>query len=136
MLGPVPSEGAFLPNSAPAPDDWGEAHRIGAEVPNLAPGGAVLGRNAPSDRAIVELAGRQHGIVTTAQLLDAGVGRRAIARRVARGWLIPRFRGVYQVGPVAARYGREMAAVLACGERAAISHQSAAAIWGFMRAHG
>ena len=126
--------GAFLPNSSSAPDDWGEAHRIGAEVPNDSAGGAGLGRNAPSDRAIVELAARQHGIVTTAQLAATGVGRRAIARRVARGWLIPRFRGVYQVGPVAARYGREMAAVLACGVGAALSHESAAAVWGFLRA--
>jgi very-short-patch-repair endonuclease len=133
MLGHVPSQGAFLPNSSPTPDDWGEVHRMGAEVPNGLAGGADLGRNAPSDRAIVELAGRQHGIVTTAQLAAAGIGRRAIARRVERGWLIPRFRGVYQVGPVAARYGREMAAVLACGESAALSHHSAAAIWGFGR---
>ena len=34
-----------------------------------------------------------------------------------RGWLIRRFRGVYQVGPVAAPHGREMAAVLACRRR-------------------
>jgi very-short-patch-repair endonuclease len=133
MLGPMPRDGAFLPNSSGAPGDWGEAHRIGAELPNAPAGGTGLGRNAPSDRAIVALAARQHGIVTTAQLLNAGVGRRSIARRVERGWLIPRFRGVYQVGPVAAQYGREMAAALACGEGAALSHQSAAAIWGFAR---
>ena len=82
---------------------------------------------------VVVLAARQHGVVTTAQLLDAGVGRRAIARRVARGWLVPLHRGVYQVGPVAARYGAEMAAVLACGDGAVLSHQAAAAIWGFGR---
>ena len=79
------------------------------------------------------LAARQHGVVTTAQLLNAGVGRRSIARRVAAGWLIPLHRAVYQVGPVAAAHGREMAAVLACGEGAALSHASAAAIWGFGR---
>jgi very-short-patch-repair endonuclease len=89
----------------------------------------------PRDRPILALAALQHGLVTTAQLLDAGVGRRAIARRVARGWLIPRFRGVYQVGPVAAQHGREMAAVLAIGGDAVLSHQSAAAIWGFGRPH-
>jgi very-short-patch-repair endonuclease len=104
---------------------------MGAEVPNAPGAGADVGRNAPPDRAIVVLAARQYGVVTTAQLVDAGVGRRAIARRVDRGWLVPRFRGVYQVGPVAARYGPEMAAVLACGSGAALSHGSAAAIWGF-----
>jgi very-short-patch-repair endonuclease len=77
------------------------------------------------------LAARQHGVVTTAQLLDAGVGRRSIARRVASGWLVPLHRGVYRVGPVAAPLAREMAAVLAIG--GALSHQSAAAIWGFGR---
>ena len=89
----------------------------------------------PRDGTITKLAARQHGIVTTAQLLDAGVGRTATARRVARGWLVPLHRGVYQVGPVAARYGREMAAVLACGDGALLSHHSAAAIWGIRPAH-
>ena len=42
-------------------------------------------------------------------------------------------RGVYQVGPTRARYGEEMAAVLAIGAGAALSHHSAAAIWGFGR---
>ena len=87
----------------------------------------------PRDRAIAALAGRQHGIVTTAQLAAAGVGRRALARRVARGWLVQRYRGVYQVGPVAAPRAEDMAAVLAIGDGAALSHQSAAAIWGFGR---
>jgi very-short-patch-repair endonuclease len=80
---------------------------------------------------IVVLAARQHGVVTTAQLLDAGVGRRAIARRVERGWLVPLHRGVFQVGPTPSLWGLEMAAVLACGPHAALSHQSAAAVWSF-----
>ena len=84
---------------------------------------------------VVALAAGQHGVVTTAQLLDAGVGRRSIARRVDGGWLVPLHRGVYQVGPITAPHGREMAAVLAIGEDAALSHHSAAAIWGFVRPH-
>jgi very-short-patch-repair endonuclease len=82
---------------------------------------------------VVALAARQHGVVTTAQLLGAGVGRRSIARRVAAGWLVAMHRGVYQVGPVTSECGREMAAVLACGEGALLSHHSAAAVWGFGR---
>src|SRR5688572_26425164 len=135
MLGPMPPNGAFLPNSSGDAGSWGETHRIGAEVTNGQVDGAGLGRNAPSDRAILAIAARQHGIVTTAQFLDAGVGRRSIARRVARGWLVPLYRGVYQAGPVAARFGAEMAAVLACGNGAALSHQSAAAIWGIRPRH-
>ena len=80
---------------------------------------------------VVALAARQHGIVTTAQLLEAGVGRRAIARRVEAGWLVPLHRGVFQVGPTLGPWGREMAAILACGDGAALSHQSAGAVWGF-----
>ncbi len=40
-----------------------------------------------------------------------------------------RFRGIYQVGPVTAEHGRDMAAVLACGGTALLSHHSAAALW-------
>jgi very-short-patch-repair endonuclease len=89
----------------------------------------------PRDRAILGLAARQNGVVTTAQLLDAGVGRRAIARRVESGWLVPLHRGVYQAGPTTGRYAREMAAVLACGDGAVLSHDSAAAVWGFRPSH-
>jgi very-short-patch-repair endonuclease len=88
----------------------------------------------PWDGAIARFAAHQHGIVTTAQLLGAGVGRRTIARRVASGLLVPLHRGVYQLGPVGSRWGLEMAAVLACGEGAVLTHQTAAAIWGFGRA--
>jgi predicted transcriptional regulator of viral defense system len=82
---------------------------------------------------VLALAARQHSVVTTAQLLDAGVGRRRIARRVAAGWLVRLHHGVYQVGSTRGRFGEEMAAVMAIGDEAALSHQSAAAIWGFGR---
>src|SRR5918992_3105529 len=129
MLGPMPPNGAFrqqLPGSRGAVD---EPHRIRAQRQHGPSGEPIVDEIHP----IVALAGRQHGVVTTAQLLDAGVGRRAIAWRVERGWLVPLHRGVYQVGPVAAEHGREMAAVLACGDGAVLSHQSAAAVWGFGR---
>jgi very-short-patch-repair endonuclease len=89
----------------------------------------------PRDQVVAAFAARQHGIVTTAQLLNAGVGRRAISRRVADGLFVPLHRGVYQVGPVGSRHGREMAAVLACGDGALLSHHSAAAIWGIRPPH-
>jgi very-short-patch-repair endonuclease len=83
------------------------------------------------DGAIAAIAARQRGLVTTAQLADAGLGSRAVAHRVANGRLLRMHRGVYQVGPTAAPLSREMAALLACGDRAALSHHSAAAVWGF-----
>lgn len=85
------------------------------------------------DRAIATLAGAQHGVVTTAQLAAAGIGRRGVAHRVAHGRLTPVLRGVYRVGPVAAPYGREMAAVLAT--EGVLGHHTAAAIWGFRPPH-
>src|SRR5687768_14718047 len=130
MLGPQPPNGAFRQQPAPAGGRVDETHRIGAQCQPTSLDRAAVDEMHPRDRAILTIAARQHGIVTTAQLLDAGVGRRSIARRVARGWLVRLYHGVYQVGPVTARYGAEMAAVLACGEEAVLSHQSAAAIWG------
>ena len=85
------------------------------------------------DPAIAPVAARQHGVVTTRQLAEAGLGRNAVAHRVATGRLIPRHRGVYQVGPVAGVHADEMAAVLATG--GVLSRHSAAAIWGFRPDH-
>ena len=69
----------------------------------------------------------QHGRVSWDQLIDAGIDRGRIARWVADGRLRPVHRGVYAVGheapSVMANY---MAAVLACGEGAVLSHRAAA----------
>jgi hypothetical protein len=84
----------------------------------------------PPDAAIARLAARQHGVVTRAQLLAAGVGRGAIEQRLRRRILHRLHHGVYAVvHPSVSSEGRDLAAVLACGPRAALSHQSAAALW-------
>lgn len=71
----------------------------------------------------------QHGVVTRAQLLGAGFAPKAIKHRIAVGRLHVLHPGVYAVGrPELTRHGRWMAAVLACGGRAALSHFSAAAL--------
>jgi very-short-patch-repair endonuclease/predicted transcriptional regulator of viral defense system len=78
-----------------------------------------------------ELAGKQHGIVTRRQLLALGFSSRSIEHRRATGRLHLVTRGVYAVGwPALDRRRRWMAAVLACGEDAALSHRSAAALLG------
>jgi very-short-patch-repair endonuclease len=77
------------------------------------------------------LARRQHGVVSRRQLLDSGLSRRAIQHRLARGRLHLVTGGVYAVGrPDLTLHGRWMAAVLACGPGAMLSHCSAAALWG------
>lgn len=81
------------------------------------------------------LAKRQHGIVTRRQLLELGLGRKAVAHRLAKGRLHRVHRGVYAVGwPEPTELGRWMAAVLACGPGARLSHRSAAALWGIAEA--
>ena len=69
--------------------------------------------------------------MTTAQLLALGVTESGIRRRVARGWLHRIHPGVYAVGHTClSGDARWLAAVLACGERAMLSHRPAAALWG------
>lgn len=83
------------------------------------------------DREIAELAEAQHGVVARRQLLELGLGRDAIKGRVASGRLHRLHRGVYAVGHrLISQQGRRMAAVLACGTEAILSHRSAAAHWG------
>ncbi len=83
---------------------------------------------------IAGLAARQHGIVTRAQLLASGLSPPAIRHRVRGGRLCPLHRGVYRVGPIQAPHAREMAAVLAGGPGALLSHLSAAVLHGLMKA--
>src|SRR4029077_10528564 len=77
------------------------------------------------------LAEQQHGVVARRQLLELGLSSQAIQHRLSKGRLHRVERGVYSVGrPELNRRGRWMAAVLACGSRAVLSHRSAAALWG------
>jgi very-short-patch-repair endonuclease len=82
------------------------------------------------DRGLWRLAAAQHGVVTRAQLLDLCLTRSAILHglRTRRLWSV--HPGVYAVGrPELSREGVWLAAVLACGARAALSHLSAAELW-------
>jgi very-short-patch-repair endonuclease len=86
---------------------------------------------SPRDAAIARLAANQHGVITTAHLIAAGLSRGRIAERVKAGRLHPLHRGVYAVGHTCVSdEGRWMAAVLACGEGAVLSHLSAGQLWG------
>jgi very-short-patch-repair endonuclease len=83
-----------------------------------------------ADAAVAGLAEHQHALVTTAQLDALGIRDQALARRVRRRTLHRYHRGVYLVGLIEAPRTREMAALLACGGQAVLSHRSAAHLWG------
>lgn len=84
-----------------------------------------------TDLRLAHVAGEQWGLLTWRQLLEAGLARSAVTRRVQEGRLHRVHRGVYALVPpqALAQEGRWLAAVLACGEAAALSHRSAAALW-------
>lgn len=78
------------------------------------------------DWTIAALARRQHGVVSSGQLSRLGVGEHAVRVRLRADRLHRLHRGVYAVGhEVLGRDGRRRAALLACGEHAALSHRSA-----------
>jgi very-short-patch-repair endonuclease len=87
-----------------------------------------IAKHAP--KAISELAERQHGVIATAQLYSLGLSETQIAVRVRNGWLHRVHRGVYSVGRRSLTpNGHWMAAVLASGESAVLSHQAAGELW-------
>src|ERR1044071_923746 len=110
-----------------------------------------MGTNlAKPDMRVAEIADRQYGVVTIAQLRGLGLSRKAVRRRVDAGHLHRVHRGVYAVGHAnLAPEGRWIAAVLAVGGGpdasgrarggggvsilvhwgAAVSHRSAASLW-------
>ncbi|MGI8413271.1 MAG: type IV toxin-antitoxin system AbiEi family antitoxin domain-containing protein [Solirubrobacteraceae bacterium] len=91
-------------------------------------------RSGRADLAVAAIAARQHGVVSRAQLARLGLGRGAVEHRIACGRLHPVYRGVYAVGhSLLSVNGRRLAGVLAAGPGAALSHHSAAALWGIRR---
>jgi predicted transcriptional regulator of viral defense system len=84
----------------------------------------------PVDAAIAATAERQHGVIDYPQLKALGLSRQSIDHRVRNGRLHRIHRGVYAVGHKRlTQRGRWMAAVLAGGDGAVLSHRSAAALW-------
>src|SRR5919108_1249823 len=85
----------------------------------------------PSRSGLWALSKRQHGVVARWQLLELGFSAQSIKYRTANGRLHRVRAGVYAVGrPQLPLYGRWLAAVLACGSEAVLSHLTAAALWG------
>jgi uncharacterized protein DUF559 len=86
---------------------------------------------------IRELAERQHAVFATWQLLDRGIAEDTLRSRREIGSVIPLFQGVYALGHGRlTREARWMAAVLACGPGAVLSHFSAGHLWGLCGSYG
>jgi very-short-patch-repair endonuclease len=78
-----------------------------------------------------------HGITTREQLLNAGLSSQTIQRWIADGRLIRVYQGVYALGHLPpSPHAKTMAALLACGPTAVLSHRSAAKLWGLIRYDG
>jgi hypothetical protein len=91
------------------------------------PGGTKLPPSA-RDRALSTLAGCQDRVVSMLQLFELGFTYREVRRRMERGFLHPKHRGVYAVGhPKLTVKGELRAALMACGDTAFISGRTAAA---------
>lgn len=82
--------------------------------------------------ALSELAREQHGPFSLDQLRELGLSARAVRHRAAGGRLHRIHQTVYSLVPreLLKREGLYMAAVLACGEDAVLSHRSAAVVHG------
>ena len=82
------------------------------------------------DIELAELAAKQHGAVSREQRKACGFSDRMLVDRVRAGRLHRIHRGVYAVGHKRlSREGRLMAAALACGPGAVLSHATAASVW-------
>jgi hypothetical protein len=80
------------------------------------------------DGAIAQQASRQRRNVSCQQLLALGLDDASIRQR---SWLFRVHRGVYSVGgPPRTGLEHATAALMACGDGAALSHSSAMALWG------
>lgn len=91
-----------------------------------------------ADRRLVDLASRQHAVVTRAQALECGLTRAQVSQRVGDERLTRVHRATYRLAgsdPTSHRL-RAMAAWLAVGPDAVVSHRTAAVLWEWLDSDG
>ncbi len=94
----------------------------------------MLSASRDREQRLAERATLQHGVVARHQLLELGFSRAQIQRMRDAYRLHAVHHGVYAVGHRAlTAKARLMAAVLACGPEALLSHRSAATLWQILR---
>jgi len=116
---PHPRRMPRMPTQPPADGTQSDSYlRFGARRPG-------------ADGEIAQIAARQHGLITLEQLREFGISKDLAYQRGRAGRLHRVHEGVYSVGhPLLTAEGLWLAAVLACGPGAVLSHRSAAALWG------
>ncbi|HXR61048.1 MAG TPA: type IV toxin-antitoxin system AbiEi family antitoxin domain-containing protein [Solirubrobacterales bacterium] len=94
-------------------------------------------RDREATASMRRLAEAQHGVFAMWQLLDRGISEATVLSRRAGGLLVPLHQGVYALGRGGrTREARWMAAALACGPGAVLSHFSAGRLWGICGSYG
>ena len=88
------------------------------------------------DARCARLAAEQWSVLSVADLRACGLSAEAISWRVANGRLFPKHRGVYGVIPNLTLEGEFLAAVVACGPGAVLSHFAAAVLYGWFEWDG
>ena len=116
------------PMLLPHPEQPADGPISGARV-NVSARGRQARRGSDAD--IARVAEEQHGLITLRQLEALGMGRSTAQRRVEAGRLHRVHEQVFAVGHLPrTRESRYMAAALACGPEAMLSHRSAADLLG------
>jgi very-short-patch-repair endonuclease len=91
------------------------------------------GKPLPQGQGLAALAHRQHGVVSIRQLQRLAYSHSSVEKSVIAGRLHPLHRGVYAVGHTnLSLHGRCLAAVLASGPQALLSHYSAGWLLGLI----
>jgi very-short-patch-repair endonuclease len=86
---------------------------------------------------VVAHAATQEGVISRREIRTLGGDDDWLKRRIAMGWLVRVFHGVYAIGhPPRTRRGWYVAALLAGGERSVLSHTTAAAVHRMIAASG
>jgi predicted transcriptional regulator of viral defense system len=92
------------------------------------------GKGRTPEEKIAAIAGGAYGVVTTAELLRAGVSADQIEARALKGSLIRIHRGVYRAGHCApSMEATYLAAVRRCGEEALLCGRAAAHLLGLIK---
>jgi very-short-patch-repair endonuclease len=92
---------------------------------------------ATPDLLIARIAARQHGVISIAQIQAAGLDKDQVLHRVRTARLHRIHRGVFAVGHShLSKEAKWMAATLAGGDTAVLSHRSAASLWALLPDRG